>query len=348
MLVAFDKLPLHNANKFRGIGTYTHCLMKQFADNSHGHSFFFFEKKSEIPKNADIIHYPYFDLFFTSLPFSNSEKTVVTVHDLIPLKFPQHFPRGIKGSLKWLRQKSALRRVAHIITDSQSSKEDIVSLIGIPNEKISVVYLASQEYFRRLEVQKVTPILKRFKVTSKYLLYVGDINYNKNVEGLVRAFAKIKSGYQLVIVSKALLDSNLREARNIGDLITSLQLENRINILGFIRERELAALFSGSSLYVQPSFYEGFGLPLLNAMSCGAIAVASKMSSLPEVGGDSIDYFDPYNIDEMVGVIEENLDLSDEELEERREKIVNQAKLFSWQKTANQTIKIYERVFQKL
>src|SRR5579863_3748182 len=145
MRIAIDVSPLQSGHKVRGVGFYLTYLKKALLEYYPEHEYIFFHQGEKIDKSIDLIHFPYFDPFFMTLPFIKTHKTVVTVHDLTPLVFPEYFPAGIKGNLIWQTQRFNLKNVDGILTDSRSSKKDIERIINIPSEKITVAYLAAGE-----------------------------------------------------------------------------------------------------------------------------------------------------------------------------------------------------------
>src|SRR5579872_1354399 len=142
MKIAIDISPLQTGHRVRGTGFYLHHLQHALQSYFPEHEYNFFTQKNPLQTKVDIIHYPYFDPFFITLPFFSSTKTIVTVHDLTPLVFPKEFPSGIKGNFRWQMQKFLLKQSAALITDSESSKKDIISFTHFPEKKIHTVYLA--------------------------------------------------------------------------------------------------------------------------------------------------------------------------------------------------------------
>lgn len=346
MKIAIDVSPLSDKNNIRGVGFYLkhlkNALEKYFPDNSYS----YFERSENIPNSVDVVHFPYFEPFFLTLSFFNKKKTIVTVHDLTPLVLSSLFPVGIKGMLKWHVQRLALKNVAAIITDSESSKKDISRLVGIPKSKIHNVYLAAGEHFRTIEDKKILKKVKDiYHLPDKFAFYVGDITPNKNVPRIIHAalIAKIP----LVLVGKSLTDTSLVDNPWLSDLknVRNLAMENpkQIRLLGFVPDEELVALYNLSSVFVMPSLYEGFGLPILEAMSCGCPVVTSDRGSLPEVAGNAalvVDAEDEESIAEGIKKIVEDTKFA----KTLREKGLAQAKKFSWKKTAEETMKVYEKV----
>ena len=293
---------------------------------------------NNIPDDVDIIHYPYFEPFFVTLPFFKKNKTIVTVHDLTPLVFPKDFPRGIKGELKWEIQKRLLRNSNAIIADSNSSKKDIVKFADVQENKVSVVYLAASDKFR-----KINNIKTKYNLPEKFILYVGDVTWNKNLPRLVEAVRKIN--LPLVMVGKALVDEKFdkenpwnRDLRKVYDLSKG---DEKIIKLGFVSEEDLVALYNKATVFAMPSLYEGFGLPALEAMSCGCPVVTSKKGSLSEICGNAVLYVDPYNSTDIANGIKEVF--YNQKLQgELSRKGLEEAKRFSWEKTAKETANIYE------
>ena len=355
MKVAIDVSPLKNANRYRGVGIYTQQLVKSLQSlNISNFSCQLIEDKTMV-KDSDLIHYPFFDLFFLTLPLKKPKPTVVTIHDVIPLIFPEHYPAGIRGSLKFQTQKFSLKGVKAVITDSENSRKDIFKYLNYPKNKIYVVPLAPGKEFRPItNHQSLTTIKHKYQLPETFVLYVGDVNYNKNIIGFIKAFKKLNtsdgdrpslrghdsSEVRLVLIGKAFTDENLKETKEIIRLINSLKLSKKVIRLGWVPDKDLVVLYNLASVYCQPSFYEGFGLPVLEAMACGCPVVAAKTSSLPEICGSAAIMVDPYNLDDMIKGLKKAL-VKQKEL---RDKGFQQVKKFSWRKTAQQTYEIYQKV----
>ena len=198
--VAIDSGPTKSGDAVRGIGVHTITLVKYLRKLKDLDIDVVDFSKEDLGK-YDIAHYQKFNPYFFSTPFSKKTKTVLTIHDLIYLIYPKHYPAGIKGSLRLLIQKLLIKNVDAVITITETSKKDIVRFLGIPQEKIHVVYLAPKEIFKSLTDQKLlTRTKSKYNLPDRFVLYVGDVNYNKNVLGLCKAckLAKIP----LVIAGK--------------------------------------------------------------------------------------------------------------------------------------------------
>src|SRR5476649_408434 len=138
MKIAIDVSPLQSGHKVRGVGFYLSYLKKALLEYYPENEYLFFQQGDAVSNSVDLVHYPYFDPFFITLPFIKRHKTIVTVHDLTPLVFPQYFPVGFKGNLRWQAQRFNLRKVDGILTDSKTSKKDIERIVGVSSENVSV------------------------------------------------------------------------------------------------------------------------------------------------------------------------------------------------------------------
>lgn len=347
--VAIDISPLKTAHSVRGIGTYTRNLIESIQKlelSKINIDFLEIQNTVNSQKTYDIIHYPYFDLFSHTLPIRKRSKTIVTIHDVIPLVFPEHYPPGLKGQLNFWLQKIALKNLHTVIAVSYHSKRDIVKYLKYPEERIKVVYSAPSDVFgTTLTLAKKNEIIKKYNLPCQFILYVGDVNWNKNVLGLAQACKNLNT--PLVIIGKQAVqtdfDKNHIENQSYVELLKQYGNDPSVIRLGFVEEKDLTVIYNLASVYCQPSFYEGFGLPILEAMACGCPVVSSNTSSLPEICGEAAIFFDPEKNEQ----IENSLTrvLLDKKLRDNLiKKGFLQVKKFSWQKTAEETIKIYEQV----
>jgi len=345
MKIGIDITPLESGHKARGVGIYTKNLVSALETYGRQHAYLYFTGKQPVPQSADIVHYPYFDPFFLTLPFVKSKPTVVTVHDLIPLVFPDKFPAGMRGSIKWKVQKLSLHGARRIIAGSNSSKNDIARLAGINKEIIDTVYLAPDPAYQLITSQSLlSAARKKYSLPRNYLLYVGDVNWNKNVTGLLRAFTDLRklsefSQFRLVLAGGAFLDDSLAETREINQRISDHVLEKSVIRPGSVSIEDLSCLYSMASVYVQPSFYEGFGLPVLEAMASGCPVVSTNTSSLKEIAGPAIQV-SPKPEDLATGIIK-MLAVDRRAQAARQSEWVRQ---FTWKKVAGETLAAYERV----
>ena len=331
----------------RGTGTYFYNLYESLKeDKSISVSLI---NLTDPGTEFDLIHYPYFDPFFITMPLlGNLGKvpSIVTVHDLIPLKYPDKFPIGIRGLFKWQIQRSSLVRSSMIITDSVASKKDIIKIIGVKESKISVIYLGVNPVFKKIENQNIlSETSKKFNLPDKFILNVGDVNYNKNVKGIIESFlplAKESADLHLVLVGRGFTDESA-QLEEIKSMINKYELNKNVIRLSGLDIKELISLYSLASVYIHPSFDEGFGLPLLEAFACELPVVSSSSGSLPEVAGKAALLVDPQNTNGITQNVRSLL--VDSSL---RHKLVAegslQAKKFSWTKTRDETIDLYQKV----
>lgn len=338
MRVGINISPLKSGHAGRGTGTYTRSLIEALKRNKNNIEVIEFSNPTELNSKIDVIHYPFFDPFLLTLPRKRANPTVVTIHDVIPIVYSAHFPRGIKGELIWQMQKHIVTTVDAIITDSEASKNDIIRIFRIQPERISVIYLAAGTEFIPQPIVEQERIRKKYSLPKKFILYVGDVNWNKNVPGLIRAVQSVR--VPLVLVGKVFLDKTLEEVREINTLIQKFNLEDLIHKLGYVEGSDLPALYSAASLYIQPSFAEGFGLPVIEAMACGTPAVVSSKTSLSEISGPSI-LVEPESPDSIAKGIA--LGLSEGKVHQH-DACIAWAKTFSWEKTAEETSGIYSSI----
>ena len=318
----------------RGIGVHTSELFKALRMGSN--------KNIDIPEISpnddlskfDVVHFTSFRPFFISLPFTKPKNTkfVLTIHDLIPLIYPNIYKPGIKGKLNYLINKFLVKKyVDAIITISETSKKDIVRFLGVDPKIVNVIYLAPKEVFKKKIIADHWIMeIDGKQVPRRFALYTGDVNYNKNIPNLIKA-CKI-ANIPLVIAGK-----QAYEIKNMDLKHTELKHLKNIDWqgvirLGFVPDEILVDLYNLAAVYIQPSLYEGFGLPVLEAVACGTPIVATKTQALVEILGKDLDYVDPYDPNDMAkGILNPN-------------KNINLPRIYSWKKTAEETMDLYAKV----
>lgn len=354
--IAVNSLPLKNANKYRGVGYYTNYLIEELKKDGELEVQEFTDL-TEV-KNADLVHYPWFDLFFHTLPIRKKIPTVVTIHDVMPLLFPANYPLGFRGKINFILQKVALKSCKFIITDSVPSKEDIKKYLKVSDEKISVISLAVDSKFRIINNDTDLIFIKRkYRLPDQFLLFVGDANWVKNLPFLIKGFSELIkdssfSNIKLILVGGVFLKDveninhpELESLKEVNRLIKQYNLSDYIIKPGQIEDDELVAFYNLATLYIQPSFYEGFGLPILQAFACGAPVLTSNKGSLKEVGGSAAVYFDPNNLEQFISLAQGLL--KDISLRTKLSKLgIEQAKKFSWAKVAEETKLIYKKAIE--
>ncbi len=363
MKVAIDTGPLTSGHSIRGIGVHTRLLLEHLQKLKGLEVDAVDFSKADLGK-YDIAHYQFFNPYFVFLPFFKKIKTVITVHDLTPLIYPAHYPSGIKGRMKFWLNKILMRQIDAVITISETSKKDIVRFLNIDPNKIHVVYLAPRKLFGRLKENQTKKIKQKYNLPEKFVLYVGDVNYNKNIPNLIRA-CKI-ADLSLVIVGKHAMDietegMGINDIKGVKDWIRFVlnkphpelshfrqilkAFDNNKNVLrlGFVPDSDLVAIFNLASVYCQPSFYEGFGLSVLEAFASGTPVVCSYTQALAEIAGDAALYFDPHDYKDLAQKL--NKVVKDKKLsDDLTRRGVKRAKDFSWDKTAKETFEVYKKV----
>jgi glycosyltransferase involved in cell wall biosynthesis len=285
----------------------------------------------------DLLHVQYTSPLFCPVP------TVVTVHDVSFLERPEYFTAGRAMQLR-LTVARSVKRAARVLTVSEFARESIVRAYNLPPEKIVVTPDAASPSFRAVNrTAAVQKVRERFRLNSPYILSVGDLQPRKNHIGLIKAFAKLMKdqpqlGHDLVLAGKdAWFGGRVREAaRESG-------LSGRIHFTGFVTDDDLLQLYNGCDCFAFPSFYEGFGIPVLEAMACGRAVICSNTSAIPEVADGAALLFNPESTEEIARAMADVL--LDNELRLRMERLgLKRASYFSWQKTAEMTLKVYHEV----
>ncbi len=276
-------------------------------------------------------------------PARGARRFVVTVHDLNFLYYPQFLTaesrRYYNDQIAW-----AVGRADHILADSEATRNDLHRLLGVPLEKVTTVYLAADPAFRPLPAAEVERALASYGLAPGYLLFVGTLEPRKNLPGLLSAYR--------ILLDRRQVDAPLLLVGGRGWLyeetfqrVEKLGLAGRVRFLENVADADLPALMNGAALLATPSFYEGFGLPALEAMSCGTPVVVSNRGSLPEVVGQAavqVDPDDPASIAAGIARL-----LHDAGLRARlREEGLAQAARFTWEETARQTLAVYQTLME--
>ncbi len=291
---------------------------------------------------ADIYHGPDFVL----PPINGKVRKVVTVHDLAFLEHPEYAVPQLAAFLKKVVPE-AVAAADVVAAVSQSTSQTLIEHFRIPPEKITIIPNGIRSYFRRI----TDPILlaatrHKFGLKHPLVLGVGTLEPRKNHLGLIKAFHKAQSaaGNRSRPAMLALAGGPGWLYNETQQLIAKLKLENKIRFLGRVSELELITLYSMADVFAFPSFFEGFGVPPIEAMACGAPVVTSNTSSLPEVVGDAALLIDPYNTGELARAMLQVLE-NEQLREELRQKGYARAQHFTWPKSASKMLSVYQRLY---
>ena len=297
-------------------------------------------------------HFPYidfmhqkFDIIHSAtsyLPPVRYAKKIVTAHDLAFIKHPDKL---IISRARAHYSRGSIKHADLVIADSEYTRKDVVELLDIPEGSVMTIYPGIDQVFmhprKNREMQEV---LKRYNIDYPYFLFVGNIDPRKNLRGLLTAFGRFidkhKKGVRLIIVGK-----RTSQADKELQIIDELGLGEQVRYLGYIPRGDLPALYANARIFIYPSFFEGFGFPVLEAMASGTPVITSNTSSLPEVCGDAAYYVTPGSVSSLVQALEK-VD-SDSRLRKAMiSKGQKRARRFSWERTAIETIDCYKMMLK--
>lgn len=296
-------------------------------------------------ENLDLMHFTHFNA-----PIRYKKPFIVTIHDLTHNLFPGRKMKSFPYRLAYKAVvKNAVKKAAKVIAVSNNTKEDLIKILKVPEKKIEVIYEGANEEFHRLsddDLKKYEKILaEKYGISKPFLLYTGVHRYHKNLVRLIEAFKILVDGdsrssshpdLQLVITGKS--DPLYPEVESEA---VKQNLQNKVIFTGLVKEDELIALYNLANIYVFPSLYEGFGLPVLEAFACGTPICASNISSLPEIAGEgNAIFFNPADPKDMADKIEKvliDIKLAEDLICKGSERI----KFFSWEKMAKEILKVY-------
>ncbi|MDM8519350.1 glycosyltransferase family 1 protein [Anaerolineales bacterium HSG6] len=287
---------------------------------------------------VDVAHVPYFGSpVFTAVP------TVVTVHDLIPMILPA-YRGGVRVQLYTALVAKAASRATSIMADSMASQADILTQLQIGTDRVETVYLAPAPHFHLVKPDMVNEVRAKYNLPDRFILYVGGYDTRKNVSTLLRAYVGVSrllgNDYPLVLAgglpkqNSAFFPDPIQQAEQLG-------IKNHIHTPGWIAEEDLPALYTAANLFVYPSYYEGFGLPVLEAMACGTPVITSTATSLPELAGSAACLVNPYHADQLTAAmlqVLQNKHLAQYMVQQG----LTQVRQFSWAETARQTVMVYK------
>lgn len=293
--------------------------------------------------SAELLGHPPDILFVPAhvLPVWSPRQSVVTIHDLGYLHYPEAHPTAQRLYLRISTRWNAWR-ATHVLADSQATKADIVRHCRVPGSKITVVYLGVSARFGPVDDQeRRASVVRRYGLASPYLLSVGTIQPRKNLVRLIEAWAQVcdqpsAREITLVIAGKRgwLTEAIERRAAELG-------IAGRVRFTGYVDDHDLPTLIRGALAYLMPSLYEGFGLPVLEAQASGTPVLTSRVSSLPEVAGDAAILVDPHDVDDIAHGITRLIE--DRALRERLRSVgLEHARTWTWERTACETLEVLE------
>lgn len=373
MLIAFDA----RMHRHSGIGQYIYNLLSQFQKIGTKHNFLLLGEVYELasifyserfsfyrftepiyslseqalfPVSAitdstskikcDLLHIPHYNI---PLKYKNG-KLIVTIHDLAHLCYPANIFVYLYASFML---KNAARKADKIISVSQFTKKEMISKLNVPEEKIITIYYGLNQLFKPIEnerqrIEIAEYLSNKYGISGDYILSVGIYKPHKNFMTLLNVYDKLikeeKIPHKLVLAG-----FSTAQCKPLIKKIAQLKLSDRVIILGYLDWKELILIYNKADLFISLSLYEGFGLPVLEAMACGVPVVASNTASLPEVVEEAGLLVDPYNIDEIKEKVLQVL--FDKNLKSRLiEKGYQQANKFSWEETAKKTLAVYESI----
>jgi alpha-1,3-rhamnosyl/mannosyltransferase len=284
--------------------------------------------------SLDLFHAPYYITAYR-MPC----RQVITIYDVISARYPEYLPSPVLRLIFEVTTRLALRSTDRILTLSEASCRDLVGLYRVERGRIAVTPLAADPWFKPADETTIEELKRRRGLPHQYVLYVGSNKPHKNLPRLVEAWAQVAQyAVRTTLLIAGHEDPRYPQARQRA---AALGLESVV-FLGPVVEKDLPALYSGAELFVFPSLYEGFGLPVIEAMACGVPVACSNTSSLPEVAGQAAVLFDPLDVDAMAAAILEVLDDADRRAELARRSLERAAQ-FSWERTAQQTLLAYRQ-----
>ncbi|PLR80749.1 hypothetical protein CVD25_08370 [Bacillus canaveralius] len=360
--IAFDTFYTSSASNFRGIGDYTRNMIENIMRLNKTHSIFFFspdpyqDTSIQINKLQSFLTNNSIDLYHVTSPveylFNHNEllnrewfgdvKLAVTFYDVIPLIYPEIYLSDPIVKNKFLYIMDFIKNCDTIFAISETTKKDGVKYFDMDSEKISVVYGGIDRQF--FQINKDSDVKLNNQVNQPYILFIGGMEFRKNLERVLHAFAiinhKLETQYQFVMTG---FFSEV-EKQKILQLAAAQGIENQLIYTGYVPKAELINLYSNSSLFIFPSLYEGLGLPIIEAMACGAPVLTSNTSALNEIANDACYKVNPESIEEISEGIYNMLTKS-KLLERYKQEGPKLAAKFNWENVASQILSCYTDMY---
>ena len=329
-----DKFKKYGKVNFSQINLPTSILKRKWNNAS-------IEKKEKLLGGVDIIHSTAY-----VIPELFNARLVVTIHDLSFLIFPEYHTKEnyelVLSNLIYLNSRPDM-----VICDSRQTKKDVIKYFHVPEEKLIVIYLGVDDSFReKIDSDFRKKILEKYGLTGKYLLCVASIEPRKNFLRIINVFSEFIKQEEYKEYSLVCVGGRGWKNIEIYSLVKQKNLEGKIKFLRSIEEYELAPIYNQAEIFLYPSLYEGFGLPVLEAMACAVPVITSNVSSLPEVASDAAILVNPYSEKQIYEAI-----LHLVENKNKREQLIDMGlkniKKFSWENTAKQTLNLYQQIYKK-
>ena len=358
-------------NKLEGIGWYTYEITRRMVlahpetqfyflfDRPFSNEFIFASNVTPVvlkpPARHPLLFYIWFeysvnkflkrhniDAFFSPdgfLPLRTQTPSYITIHDIAHVHFPQHHSLMVRNYYNYFMPRF-VRKARHIFTVSKYSMDDIVHAYTIDPQKISFIYNGCREIYKPIDSEKQEEVRRRYTQDNPFFLYIGSIHPRKNMERVLKAFKFLiqqeeQQSHKLVIVGRMAW-----KASSVQKLMDDPLISKNLIWLGNLEDKELVKILGSSSALVYPSLFEGFGIPIVEALNCHIPVITSNTSSMPEVGGDGAYYVDPYSVDSIYNGMKriiQDKNLRSKLIEHGKEQIHK----FDWDKTAK---KIYFRI----
>ena len=285
---------------------------------------------------CDLYHNPGF-----TLPTKKTMKHIVTIADMTYFSHPEYHIWWKVPYFRWMIPK-AINNAERVIVISESTKKDILKYVPGTENKIKIIYLGLDARYKIID-KKVCrkKVAQDYSLNEPFIVSVGMLEPRKNIVGLLKAFAQVKTAHKLVIIGEKGWMYN-----DIFETIKKLHLNERVRFLGYIPDEVLPSFYNAATVFIYPSFYEGFGLPVLEAMACGCPVITSNNSSMKEIAHDAALLVEPDNVQDIAYTM--NRLLRDEPLQKAlARKGFTRSRQFSWGKMAHETIALYEEVYSE-
>lgn len=287
----------------------------------------------------------FFSLFQCATIMPKNMKHIMLVHDVLLEFFPEYLNNWRKKYF-WRLSKKAIKKADKIIAVSHRTEKDLIQQLGIDPAKISVSYVDVDDIYKKeVDEKKSEEVLNEYGIKPGYIYTGGGLDLRKNTESVLRAYKILLKSYgraswlPRLVISGKMMPELAPLIADVEASVKGLELEKEVDLLGFVDQADLPALYKNASVFVYPSLYEGFGLPVLEAMNQGIAVITSKKSSLPEVGSDSVLYCNPHDVDDLAMVLR-NVLTNDHLRSRLSTKGKERAEHFSWDKFAHKFLNI--------